>query len=48
MGPHAERGLPVSGKPLPSKPAMKTIDVPTDAEKKSRRGRPRKTGRPGA
>ena len=48
MGPHAERGLPVSGKPRPSKPPMKTIDVPTDAERKSRRGRPRKTGRPGA
>jgi len=48
MGPHAERGLPVSGKPRPDKPPMKTIDVPTEAEKKSRRGRPRKTGRPGA
>jgi excinuclease ABC subunit B len=49
MGPHAERGLPVSGKPRPDKPPMKTIDVPSDAEKKKHRhGRPRKTGRPGA
>ena len=48
MGPHAERGLPVGGKPRPEKPLMKTIDVPTDAEKKPRHGRPRKTGRPGA
>ena len=48
MGPHAERGLPVAGKPLPPKPPMKTIDVPSDAEKKTHRhGRPRKTGRPG-
>ncbi len=34
-----------------SKPDLRTtrtIDVPTDAERKSRRGRPRKTGRPGA
>jgi len=44
MGPHAERGLPVAGRPRP----MKTIDVPSDAErKKQRHGRPRKTGRPG-
>ena len=80
MGPHAERGLPISNKPLPRKPTgspphhaegvsstrggeglgvggntgasvgqrpTRTIDVPTDAEKKARRGRPRKTGRPG-
>ncbi len=34
-------------RPLPVKP-VKTIDVPTHAEQKSRRGgRPRKTGRPG-
>jgi hypothetical protein len=47
MGPHAERGLPVAGKQRPPKP-MKTIDVPSDAEKKKHRhGRPRKTGRPG-
>jgi excinuclease ABC subunit B len=47
MGPHAERGLPVAGKPRPPKP-MKTVDVPSDTEKKKHRhGRPRKTGRPG-
>jgi excinuclease ABC subunit B len=45
MGPHAERGLPVRGKPPPRKPAPS----PTDAgETRTRRGRPRKTGRPGA
>ncbi|MET0652113.1 MAG: excinuclease ABC subunit UvrB [Hyphomicrobiaceae bacterium] len=48
MGPHAERGLPIAGKPVPPKPPTKTIDVPSDAEKKTHRhGRPRKTGRPG-
>jgi excinuclease ABC subunit B len=45
MGPHAERGLPVGGKPLPPKPAT-TIDAGDG--KRARRGRPRKTGRPGA
>ena len=35
------------GKPLPSKP-VRTIDVPDKAETKTRRGRARKTGRPGA
>ncbi len=45
MGPHAERGLPVAGKPRP----VKTIEVPDEREKKKHRhGRPRKTGRPGA
>ena len=42
MGPHAS--LPVKG--APPRPT-RTIDVPTEAEKKGRRGRPRKTGRPG-
>ena len=37
--------VPVGGKP-PPKPT-RTVDVPTQAEKKARRGRPRKTGRPG-
>ncbi len=47
MGPHAERGLPVGGKPLPPKPT-RTIDVPdTMVQKGKRRGRPKKTGRPG-
>jgi excinuclease ABC subunit B len=40
MGPHAM--LPPKG-PRPTR----TIEVPTEAEKKGRRGRPRKTGRPG-
>jgi len=48
MGPHAERGLPVAGKPVPPKPPMKTMEIFAPAEKKARRGRPRKTGRPGA
>jgi excinuclease ABC subunit B len=48
MGPHAERGLPVGGKPLPAKP-VRTIDVPDDTiQKGKRRGRAKKTGRPGA
>jgi excinuclease ABC subunit B len=48
MGPHAERGLPVAGKPLPSKLPVRTIDVPDEREKKKHRhGRPKKTGRPG-
>jgi excinuclease ABC subunit B len=48
MGPHAERGLPVSDKPRPLRPA-KTIEIRDEREKKQHRhGRPRKTGRPGA
>ncbi|MEI9902520.1 MAG: excinuclease ABC subunit UvrB [Hyphomicrobium sp.] len=43
MGPHAM--LPVKGAPPP--PPTRTIDIPSEAEKKARRGRPRKTGRPG-
>jgi excinuclease ABC subunit B len=42
MGPHASLPVPVAG-PRP----VRTIDIPTDDEKKARRGRPRKTGRPG-
>jgi excinuclease ABC subunit B len=41
MGPHAM--LPVKDGQRPAR----TIDVPTEPEKKARRGRPRKTGRPG-
>jgi excinuclease ABC subunit B len=44
MGLHAERGLPLAGKPRPRKPGASTENV----EKGRRRGRPRKTGRPGA
>ena len=47
MGPHAERGLPVAGKPVPPRPT-KTSEVRGEGEKRGRRGRPRKTGRPGA
>ena len=37
MGPHAERGVPVAGKPRP----VKTIDIPDETEKKKHRhGRP--------
>ncbi len=45
MGPHAS--LPVKGgKPLPQKPTItREFDDPSD--KKSRRGRAKKTGRPG-
>ena len=48
MGPHAMLAVP-KGKPAPSKPAKpaRIIDVPDDAKRKPRRGRPRKTGRPG-
>jgi excinuclease ABC subunit B len=48
MGPHAS--LPVkSGKPLPAKPQLptRTIEIDDPTETKSRRGRPKKTGRPG-
>ena len=57
MGPHAERGLPGPGRPLPTKQAeaepsggrtMPGIDAGADRKKKHRHGRPRKTGRPGA
>jgi excinuclease ABC subunit B len=34
-------------RPLPPKP-MKTVEIDSEAERKKRRGRPRKTGRPGA
>jgi excinuclease ABC subunit B len=48
MGPHAS--LPVkSGKPLPQKPQLptRTIEIEDPGETRSRRGRPKKTGRPG-
>jgi excinuclease ABC subunit B len=46
MGPHAMLPVPVGGAPRPEKPA-RVIEVPTEKEKRGRRGRPRKTGRPG-
>jgi excinuclease ABC subunit B len=44
MGPHAM--LPPKGGTAPPRPT-RTIEIQTEAEKKTRRGRPRKTGRPG-
>ncbi len=46
MGPHASLPVPAAGAARPEKPA-RTIDVPTEKEKRGRRGRTRKTGRPG-
>jgi excinuclease ABC subunit B len=46
MGPHASLPVPASVAPRPERPA-RTIDVPTEKEKRGRRGRTRKTGRPG-
>jgi excinuclease ABC subunit B len=43
MGPHAERGLPLANKPRPRKPVSSE-----SGERRTRRGRPRKTGRPGS
>jgi excinuclease ABC subunit B len=43
--------VPLGDKPKPVKPDLmptRTIEVASDAEKRGRRGRPRKTGRPGA
>jgi excinuclease ABC subunit B len=58
MGPHAERGLPVGDKPRPRAPpgppppGGEGLGVggsrTAPPEKRTRRGRPRKTGRPGA
>src|SRR5690606_2097420 len=42
MGAHAERGRP-AGQMRPTKP-VETVDVPDEAERKRRRGRPRRTG----
>jgi excinuclease ABC subunit B len=51
MGPHASLAVKKASGALPQKPDLmtpaRTVDVPTDAEKKARRGRQRKTGRPG-
>jgi excinuclease ABC subunit B len=46
MGPHAMLPVPVGDGPRPPKPT-RTIEVQTEKEKRGRRGRPRKTGRPG-
>jgi excinuclease ABC subunit B len=51
MGPHASLAVKKAAGPLPQKPDLmkpaRTVEVENDAEKKARRGRPRKTGRPG-
>ncbi|MEL6375420.1 MAG: helicase-related protein, partial [Pseudomonadota bacterium] len=48
MGPHASTALPVGGA-RPAKPTRpRSAPVDDGADKKRRRGRPRKTGRPGA
>ncbi|MGI9408558.1 MAG: excinuclease ABC subunit UvrB [Hyphomicrobiaceae bacterium] len=44
MGPGSERTVPLRDGPA----TTKTVDVPGAEQKKKRRGRPRKTGRPGA
>ncbi len=46
MGPHASLSVPSGKKAAPEKPT-RTVDVPIETEKKGRRGRQRKTGRPG-
>ena len=51
MGPHASLPVKSSGKPLPEKPKPPTrtleFDEPATHQKGKRRGRPKKTGRPG-
>lgn len=47
MGPHALTPPRQGGKPLPAKPVL-TREFDDPAEKGKRRGRPKKTGRPGA
>lgn len=48
MGPHGSWAIPL-GKEAPAKRPTKTIEVMDGGETpKTRRGRPRKTGRPGA
>jgi excinuclease ABC subunit B len=48
MGPHGTWAIPL-GKEAPAKRPARTVEVMDDGEApKSRRGRPRKTGRPGA
>ena len=46
--PTPSAACPSPASPSPPKPPMKTMEIFAPAEKKARRGRPRKTGRPGA
>ena len=45
MGPHASTSVPLSKDLAPRR--VKSVDVEDGAEKKARRGRTKKTGRPG-
>ncbi|MEQ1672729.1 MAG: hypothetical protein ABL893_17900, partial [Hyphomicrobium sp.] len=49
MGPHASLPVKTSSKPLPERPALptRTREFEDTAEKGKRRGRTKKTGRPG-
>jgi excinuclease ABC subunit B len=51
MGPHASLALKKASGPLPQKPDLakpaRTVEIETETEQKARRGRSRKTGRPG-
>jgi excinuclease ABC subunit B len=49
MGPHASLPVKKSESPLPSKPALptRTVEFDEPARNKGRKGRLRKTGRPG-
>jgi len=51
MGPHASLAVKKASGALPQKPDLlkpvRTVEVENEAEKKARRGRPKKTGRPG-
>lgn len=54
MGPHATLPVKKASGPLPTKPDLatskptRTVEIENDAEKKARRGRAKKTGRPGS
>ncbi|HRO50421.1 MAG TPA: excinuclease ABC subunit UvrB, partial [Hyphomicrobium sp.] len=53
MGPHASLPVKQKGAPLPKKPDLtakpaRTVEIETESEQKRRKGRARKTGRPGA
>ena len=50
MGPHASLPVKQAHGPPPKKPSIptRTVEIEADSEKKARRGRPKKTGRPGS
>ena len=49
MGPHASLSVPKGSRPLPQKPTLsiRRIEIEEATEKTRRRGRTKKTGRPG-